>query len=354
MLGGVKLPGMSPVQTAHRAGGGFQNPWGPASQEARFGAFLKWVLLERPRSRRTASLSRRAFADRFPASVPSFPAPRASASDVVITWIGHSSFLMQIGGRNLLLDPVWSDRASPFQWLGPQRWTPPGIPFDTLPPIDAVLISHDHYDHLDDTTVRRLARLTPAPRWYAPLGVGAWLERRGARGVTELDWWDESEWADPRFASPMTLTATPAQHFSGRGVTNRNQTLWCGWGIRAGTRAVWFVGDTGRHPMFADIGKRLGPLDAVLMPIGAYNPQWFMAPVHVAPEDAVAGFSEAIAAAPRPDGQVPMMVGMHWGTFKLTDEPVEEPPARTRRAWSAAGIPADRLWLPAHGETRVL
>lgn len=298
-------------------------------------------------------MSRRAFGERFPRIAPGYPTPRAAAADLVITWVGHSSFLIQIGARNLLVDPVWSDRASPFQWLGPRRWVAPGIPFDALPPIDAVVISHDHYDHLDEATVRRLSRLTPAPRWYAPLGVAAWLERRGAHGVTELDWWGEAEWTDPRFASPLTLTATPAQHFSGRGATNRNQTLWCGWGIRAGNRAVWFVGDTGRHPVFAEIGERLGPLDVVLMPIGAYDPQWFMAPVHVAPEDAVAGYSEAIAAAARPDRIAPVMVGMHWGTFKLTDEPMDEPPTRARQAWTALGMPADRLWIPAHGETRV-
>jgi N-acyl-phosphatidylethanolamine-hydrolysing phospholipase D len=215
------------------------------------------------------------------------------------------------------------------------------------------VISHDHYDQLDDAAVRRLARLTPAPRWYAPLGVGVWLERRGARDVMELDWWDTTEWTDARFPLPLTLTATPAQHFSGRGLTNRDHTLWCGWGMRAGERAVWFVGDTGRHPVFADIGAALGPLDVVLMPVGAYNPEWFMGPIHLGPEDAVTSFSEAVAAAPRADRPTPVMTAMHWGTFKLTDESMDEPPERTRRAWAASGLPADRLWIPGHGETRV-
>jgi N-acyl-phosphatidylethanolamine-hydrolysing phospholipase D len=343
---------MPAVQIVRPPGGGFENPWGPASRVPGFGGVLKWTV-QRSVSRPAHAISRRDFAGRFPLATPSFPAPRAPVLDVVITWVGHSSFLIQIGGRNILADPVWSDRASPFQRLGPLRWVPPAIPFAKLPPIDAVVISHDHYDHLDDATIRRLARLDPAPRWYAPLGLGPWLERRGARGVREFDWWGEDEWTDPRYPVPLTVTATPAQHFSGRGIA-RDRTLWCGWGLRAGDRAIWFVGDTGRHPAFADIGARLGPLDAILMPVGAYDPQWFMAPVHVSPENAVAAFSETIAAAPRPDGRTPLMAAMHWGTFKLTDESMDEPPERTRRAWAAAGLPPERLWVPAHGESRTL
>lgn len=285
-------------------------------------------------------------------ATPAYRAPRAGVGDLTITWVGHSTFLIQIGGRNLLVDPVWSARASPVQWAGPRRWTPPGIELHALPPIDAVLISHDHYDHLDETTVRHLAALSPSPRWYAPLRVGPWLARRGARSVTELDWWEHAEWPDSRLPDAMRITATPAQHFSGRGVTGRNQTLWCGWVVRAGARAICFVGDTGRHPLFGEIGRRLGPFDAVLMPIGAYDPEWFMAPVHVAPEDAVAGFAEMVSAAP-PGGPVPVMVGMHWGTFKLTDEPMDQPPDRTRRAWAAVPLPSERLWIPRPGETRV-
>ncbi len=348
----IMLPRMAAAQIARRSNGTFANPWGSSGRLPGLGAVLKWSV-QRLLSRPAHSISRREFAARFPPAPNDFPAPRAPTSDVVITWARHSSFLIQIGGRNILTDPVWSSRASPFQWLGPKRWAPPAIPFANLPPIDAVVISHDHYDHLDDPIIRRLARLDPAPRWYAPLGVGSWLERRGPRGVREFDWWDQDEWTDPGFP-PLTIIATPAQHFSGRGLTSRNRTLWCGWNIRTRDRSVWFAGDTGRHPAFAEIGAALGPLDALLMPVGAYDPQWFMAPVHMSPEDAVAAFSETIAAAPHPDGRIPLMAGMHWGTFKLTDESMDEPPDRTRRAWAAAGLSPDRLWIPAHGESRTL
>jgi N-acyl-phosphatidylethanolamine-hydrolysing phospholipase D len=353
----VSAPAESPdgAYSPHQQDGGFHNPWGAGSngQENRLGSFLKWVLIDRPRNRTGRSPDRQAFAGRFPLTAPSFARPRATPSALTITWVGHSSFLLQIGGCNLLTDPVWGDRASPVPWAGPRRWLPPGIDFDTLPPIDAVLISHNHYDHLDDATVRRLVRVRPAPRWFAPLGVGQWLSARGAQSVADLDWWSATEWASDQAPVPLQLTATPAQHFSGRGITDRNATLWCGWTVRTGGRAVWFVGDTGRHRVFDEIGRRLGPFDAVLMPIGAYDPRWFMSAIHVAPEEAVAGFGEAMAAAPS-GGPDPLMVAMHWGTFKLTDEPMDQPPERTRHAWAAAGLPSDRLWIPRPGETRVL
>jgi N-acyl-phosphatidylethanolamine-hydrolysing phospholipase D len=353
LLWSVRLSSMA-SDSAHHTGGGFENPWGAASRQARLGSLLKWLLVDRPRHwRRGSAAARRTFARRFAPVAPTFPGPRAAPTDLVATWIGHATFLIQIGGRNLLTDPIWGERASPIAWAGPRRWLPPGVDFTGLPPIDAILISHNHYDHLDEPTVQRLVGLTPPPRWYVPLGVGAWLERRGARGVTELDWWGEARWDDPPFTAALTLTAAPAQHFSGRGVADHNRTLWCGWVVRAGSRAVWFVGDTGRHPVFGDIGRRLGPFDAVLMPIGAYDPRGFMGPVHVSPEDAVAGYAEAAAGAPA-GGPTPVMAGMHWGTFRLTDEPMDEPPARALAAWQAARLAPDRLWLPRAGETRFL
>lgn len=342
--------------TSRRQGGVFENPWSAAGQPRRLGAFLKWILLERPFNRTGRRVDRRTFAHRFSRGTPAYAAPRAALDDLTVTWVGHSSFLIQIGGWNVLTDPIWSARASPAQWIGPRRWMPPGVEFAALPPIDVILISHDHYDHLDAPTVAQLVALPDPPRWYAPLGVRRWLEERGARQVTELDWWAAVRLEGTPTRAPLELTATPAQHFSGRAFNNRNHTLWCGWSVRARSHSVWFVGDTGRHPEFAEIGRRLGPFDAVLMPIGAYDPQWFMGAVHVAPEDAVAAFTEAAApsaldaASPR---QWPVMVGMHWGTFRLTDEPMDEPPDRARAAWAAAGLPADRLWIPRHGETRI-
>ena len=321
----------------HRPGGGFQNPW-PAGQLHGFGAFLRWRLLNHDNR---PSIDPRAFAAQHPRATPTFCVPRAGADDLVLTWIGHSSFLVQIGGQNLLIDPVWSAYASPIQGVGPRRWVAPGIDLDALPPIDGVVISHDHYDHLDHGTIRHLTATYPDARWAAPLGVGSWLRGQGARDVVERDWWESVTWG------PVTLTATPAQHFSGRRLDNRNGTLWCGWVIRAGARTLYHVGDTGFHPDFAEIGQRLGPFDAACVPIGAYDPEWFMQAVHMNPEQAVAAF-QALGSP----GAV--LAAMHWGTFKLTDEPMDEPPRRAVAAWVAAGLPADRLWIPAHGGTRAI
>jgi N-acyl-phosphatidylethanolamine-hydrolysing phospholipase D len=326
----------------HRPGGGFRNPW-PDSQPAGFRAFLKWVLWERLTGRRPpdglASLPRPV--------APSFVTPRAPADLITITWVGHASFLLQLGGRNVLIDPMWSERASPVRFVGPRRVTPPGVEFGALPPIDVVLQSHDHYDHLDDITVRRLVERYPQAVWVAALGVGAFIRQRGGQDVRELDWWDSLR------LGGVTISATPAQHFSGRSFAARDETLWCGWVIRAGGRAVWFAGDTGYHPDFGLIGERQGPFDLALVPVGAYEPRWFMRPVHMNPEDAVRAFIEVRRAA---SGVSPrtMFVPMHWGTFKLTDEPLEEPPARTRAAWVAAGLPSDDLWILNPGETRTL
>jgi N-acyl-phosphatidylethanolamine-hydrolysing phospholipase D len=218
---------------------------------------------------------------------------------------------------------------------------PPGVLFDALPPIDGVVLSHDHYDHLDAPTVRQLVERCPGAEWVAPLGVAEWLKRKGVAKVRELDWWDATR------IGPLTLTATPAQHFSGRRIDNRNGTLWCGWVMKSAAHSVFFAGDTGPHPVFPEIGQRLGPFDAVLMPIGAYDPEWFMGPVHINPEHAVAAFQ----ALGQQAGE-PTMVAMHWGTFQLTDEPMDEPPKRARDAWARAALAPHRLWIPSHGETR--
>ncbi len=266
--------------------------------------------------------------------------PRAADGALVITWIGHATFLIQIGGLNLLTDPMWSDRASPVPFAGPRRWVAPGVPLAALPPIDAVLVSHNHYDHLDHATVRRLAADHPGATWLVPLGLASFLRRRGARHVHELDWWDDVR------VGPVTLGCAPARHFSSRHVADRNRTLWCGWTVAAPMRRLYFAGDTAYHPAFTDIGRRFGPFDALLLPIGAYAPRWFMRSVHMMPEEAVQAFLDV------QQGRPAAMVPMHWGTFKLTDEPMDEPPARVRAAWDAAGPPAGQLWVPMHGETR--
>lgn len=270
--------------------------------------------------------------------------PRAEGAECAITWVGHSSFLIQTGGLNILTDPVWSDRCAPVQWAGPKRYVAPGVPFAELPPIDVVLQSHDHYDHLDDWSVRAIARAHPRAHWITPLGVGRRLAARGVRTTTELDWWQQH--ANTAFR----VTCVPAQHFSGRTPWDRNTTLWGGFVLQVGAQTIHFVGDTGWHDAFADIGQRCGPFDVILMPIGAYAPRWIMEPVHVDPEEAVRAYQALAAAHP---ASSPVMVAMHWGTFVLTDEPLDEPPIRTRDAWRQAGLPDDHLWIMSPGETRI-
>jgi N-acyl-phosphatidylethanolamine-hydrolysing phospholipase D len=247
-----------------------------------------------------------------------------------------------MGQANILLDPVWSDRASPFSFAGPKRVAAPGINFDTLPPIDLVLLSHDHYDHLDLATVRQISSRHPNAGWVAPLETGAWLRARGATVLAELDWWQSVQ------SHRLEITCTPAQHFSGRRLNNRDSTLWCGWTIRADGRAVFFAGDTGRHPEFGAITRALGPFDAALLPIGAYDPRWFMQPVHMAPDETVSAYMDIVADNA---GRPCTFVATHWGTFKLTDEPMDEPPALTRVEWSKAGLDPALLWIPNRGET---
>ena len=276
---------------------------------------------------------------------PDLAYPRARPGECRVTAVGHSTFLLQLGPLNILTDPVWSDRASPLSFAGPRRRHPPGLALEALPPIDLVLQSHDHYDHLDDATVRWLAVHHPHATWCAPLGVAARLRARGVRTVVERDWWETLAVGDAR------LTCLPAAHFSGRTPFDRDRSLWCGWAVAAHGRHAYFVGDTGLHPEFEAIGRALGPLDLVLMPVGAYEPRWFMRPVHCDPEDALAAFDALTAAHPL---HPTVMVAMHWGTFILTDEPADEPPRRTRDGWRARRRPDGLLWVMAPGETRRL
>ena len=233
-------------------------------------------------------------------------------SGLRVTWMGHSTTLIEIDGLRILVDPVWSERASPFSWAGPARFYAPPIALDELPPIDAVVISHDHYDHLDHETIQELA--SKSIRWLVPLGVGAHLEFWGVSGnaIQELDWWEEVE------IKGVRIVATPSRHFSGRSVLllDQNATLWAGWAFVGPTRRVFYSGDTALHPEFVAIGERLGPFDLTLMECGAYDQLW--SDVHLGPE-------QAVLAHRLVRGQV--MVPVHWGLFDLAlhgwTEPVE-------------------------------
>lgn len=249
----------------------------------------------------------------------------APESGLRLTWMGHSTVLVEIDGARVLTDPIWSDRASPSSAVGPHRFHAPPAPLEALPSIDAVIISHDHYDHLDHETTLALAE--KGVPFFVPLGVGSHLAKWGvpAEQITELDWWGRAQVP----GSEVTLVATPAQHFSGRGLLSRNQTLWASWAVRGPKHRVYFGGDTGLFDGFADIGRREGPFDASIIPVGAYNDAWRA--VHLDPE-------EALEAHRMVRGGV--LLPVHWGTFSLGTHAWDEPAERTVTAARAAGVKA--------------
>jgi N-acyl-phosphatidylethanolamine-hydrolysing phospholipase D len=325
---------------ARDARGRFAHPWSIPGGVARgFRDMMRWQL----QRLRTGESPWRSAATRM--AVPTPALPRTAAGELRITWVGHATFLLQIDGVNILTDPVWSLRASPLAWAGPARVVPAAVDFDSLPPIDLVVLSHDHYDHLDSATVRRLhARHGDALQWVTPLGYARWLRRRGVRSTIELNWWQSARLQTA--GGMVELTAAPVQHWTKRSPFDERRRLWASYRIAGSDRSVYFCGDSGWYDGFADTGAALGPFDASLLPIGAYEPRWFMRGAHMNPEEAVAAY--------RALGDTGLFVAMHWGTFLLTDEPPTEPPARARAAWAAAGLPPDDLWIAQHGETRVV
>ena len=265
---------------------------------------------------------------------------KANRTERAITWVGHATFLLQVGGLNVLTDPHFTERASPFGFVGPKRLVPPLPAMRDLPHIDAVVVSHNHYDHLDEGTVRHLAaQAGGSPRFFVPLGLKAWFVGKGIHDVVEMDWWQTAEHRG------VTFTFAPVQHWSARSPWDRNKTLWGGWRVEQGGFSFFFCGDTGYSQDFGDIRQRLGPVDLAAIPIGAYEPRWFMQVMHVNPEEAVKIHRDLGATH---------SIAMHWGTFVLTDEPIDEPPHRLATALREAAIPHERFWLMKHGETRRL
>ncbi|MDE2075520.1 MAG: MBL fold metallo-hydrolase [Burkholderiales bacterium] len=271
------------------------------------------------------------------------------------TWIGHITVLIQIAGLNILTDPVFSERCFPVQWAGPKRQTPPGLQLDQLPRIDVVLLSHNHYDHMDEPSLARLTQQAGgAPLIVCPLGHKAWFAKRGIHHVVELDWWDQHTLPATERSERIEITLTPAQHWSARTATDALQSLWGGFAVITRNCHLFFAGDTAYSHDFIDIRQHFAPaqrpelgggFDLALLPIGAYEPRWFMKDQHVNPEESVQIFQ---------DLGCKLAMAVHWGTFQLTDEALDEPPRALAHALTRARVVSDRFRVLAIGQTLLI
>ena len=277
-------------------------------------------------------------------------ANNGKTQEPAITWIGHASMLVQIGGLNILTDPVFSDRASPVSFAGPKRYQAPGISLKDLPQIDLVLISHNHYDHLDLESVKALnAQAGGAPLFVVPLGVKKWMASIGLSNVQQMDWWDSKNVATPR--GQVELHFTPVQHWSARSISDRRATLWGGYALFAPEAHLYFSGDTGYSQDFIDTQKHFaarqtpqqgGGFDIALIAVGAYEPRWFMKEQHVNPEEAVQIHLDLKAKR---------SIGVHWGTFDLTDESLDQPPKDLAAARATKNLSEESFDVLAIGQT---
>ena len=254
-----------------------------------------------------------------------------------VTWIGHATLLVQMEHVTFLTDPTWSNRPSPVPLIGPGRFVEPGLRLDDLPPVDFVLISHNHYDHLDLPTLQTLSKRNPETVFYVPLGNSELLQRHGIDNVEELDWGQTAVYKG------ATIHCLPSQHWSKRSLTDDHKALWSSWAITGNDRRFYFAGDTGYFSGFETIGERLGPFDLVAVPIGAYEPRAMMRESHMNPE-------EALRAAT--DLRAERAMAMHYGTFDLSDEPLPEPPLRFKAAAKGSSLADGGAWTLNIGETR--
>ena len=261
----------------------------------------------------------------------------AQAGELSLTWIGHATSLLRLDGHTILLDPQFAERASPLSWAGPARKVALPLSLAELPHIDVVAISHNHYDHLDEASVLALNQQAGGPPVFVtPLGLDDWLRARGISRVQAVAWWDSVT------VDGLTIHATPARHWSGRGLSDRNQSHWGGWAFRAGGLSAYFTGDTGYSEDFARIGATLGPFDLALIPVGAYLPREFMRDQHINPDEAARIHREVRARE---------SIGVHWGTFELADDPLDAPFTEVPLARQRAGLNEQALRLLRHGET---
>jgi L-ascorbate metabolism protein UlaG (beta-lactamase superfamily) len=275
-----------------------------------------------------------------PDAEPGSPPPRqVGAGELRVTFVNHATVLIQVDGLNILTDPIWSERGSPVTFAGPKRVRPPGIRFEDLPPIHVVLVSHNHYDHLDVPTLRRLSS-EYGPKMFSGLGNARLMHEKDIKNAHDLDWWHRI-----RLSESVQVTFVPAQHFSSRGMFDHHKTLWGGFVIESSRHRVYFAGDTGFGPHFKQIRDAFGPLTLALLPIGAYKPRWFMSSAHLSPQDAVKahrilGTSHSMA--------------IHFGTFPLGDDGEHEPTAELRQALEEEGLTLDDFWVLDFGEGRQL
>jgi len=311
----------------YKEGGRYQNPWMAGRPSVL--SFFKFWLTGRDDSNIPSA---RVLEETLPVKPPVWlsQSDSFSPSDARLTWLGHASVLAEIDGFTILTDPQFSDRASLVQLAGPKRFTAPACKVSELPNITAVVISHNHYDHLDLNTVRKLAKLQPNIQWFVPFGMGEWLrENTEVRGETvrELSWWEERE-----VEGGLRIAFTPANHWCKRGVGDDNKMLWGSWAILGPTRKFWFGGDTGYCETFKHIGEKYGPFDLAAIPIGAYQPNWFMKYQHVHPGEAVEIHKDIASRK---------SLGIHWGTFKLTTEFYLEPPSLLNTYLNMSGLEND-------------
>jgi L-ascorbate metabolism protein UlaG (beta-lactamase superfamily) len=332
LVAGLAASGVAWGQGAPRnADGTFRNNYPHATTD--LNDFLRW------QSERTRPVEPPG-GWRIPAVTTDVAALRAPSSNPSVTWIGHAGVVLRLAGRNIVVDPIFSERASPVTFAGPRRVVPPPFDVAALPPIDLVLISHNHYDHLDEPTVRALAELPgQRPRFLVPLGLKTWFADLGIDRVDELDWWQSVR------DGAATITFVPVQHWSRRTLFDTNRTLWGGWAVAGEGLRVVHLGDTGYSRDFRDIGERLGPFDLALIPIGAYAPRWFMESKHL-------DVPEAIQV--RADLRARRAIGIHWGTFPMADDPPDEPPQVLARERERAGLSPEDFDVMAIGETRPL
>lgn len=328
-LVGISLSGpryRGPV-TDHFDGKRFRNP---GNAKAKGGLeVLKWMLTRKAGAWRTG----------FTESYGQRPLGHFR-DGIRITFVNHSTFLIQVDGVNILTDPVWSERASPFSWLGPKRVKSPGIRFEDLPAIHVVLITHNHYDHLDVRTMRTIFG-AHHPRIVTPLGIKTFLTACYVGGATEIDWWEEIE-----LQNRLKVQAVPAQHFSGRGFLDRDATLWCGYVLKTTAGNIYFAGDTGyNYGTFKEIAARCGPMRVSMLPIGAYKPAWFMSPIHVSPEEAITIHQDVGSER---------SIGMHFGTFPLADDGCDDPVNDLGYAIEKSELKPDEFIVLKEGEAMVL